>query len=168
MNFATQPSVSSPDAIAALAGLIYAAGAVPELEVFEPGFINFARYLIRKEVLKTPLYFNLLLGSPGSTPLDPAGLGYMLGLLPEGATWAVGGLGRFQLDANVMGIAAGGHVRVGLEDNLHFDRARTELADNYRLIDRIARIGREMGREPATPEEARAIIGLGEPARRRR
>ena len=59
-----------------------------------------------------------------------------------------------------MGIAAGGHVRVGLEDNIHYDRDRRELADNQRLVGRVARIGREMGREPATPAEAREIIGL--------
>jgi 3-oxoadipate:acetyl-CoA acetyltransferase len=83
-----------------------------------------------------------------------------VGLLPPDTVWSVGGLGQFQLDANVMGIAAGGHVRVGLEDNIYFDRARVDLADNPRLVARIARIAREMGREPATPAEAREIIGL--------
>lgn len=66
----------------------------------------------------------------------------MVTMLPAGTTWAVGGLGQFQLDANVMGIAAGGHVRVGLEDNIHYDRQRTERADNVKLVARIARIGR--------------------------
>lgn len=89
----------------------------------------------------------------------------MIRHLPEGATWAVGGIGRYQLDADVMGMAAGGHVRVGLEDNLHYDRERAELANNARLVQRIARIGREMGRCPASPAEARRIIGLpGRPA----
>ena len=160
MNFRTQPSINSPDTIRELATRIYAAGAIPELEVFEAGFINLANYLIRKEVLRPPYYFNLILGSLGTAPLDLVGMGHMVTMLPPGATWSVGGLGQYQLDANVMGMAAGGHVRVGLEDNIYYDRQRQERADNARLVARIVRIGREMGREPATPAEARQIIGL--------
>lgn len=163
MNFATQPSVNSPETICALAKRIYAAGAVPELEVFEAGFINYASHLIKKGILHPPYYFNIILGSLGAAPLDLMGLGHMISMLPPGATWSVGGLGRYQLDANVMSIAAGGHVRVGLEDNVHFNRERTILADNTQLIKRIAKIAREMGREPATPEEARQMIGLDSP-----
>lgn len=164
MNFATQPSVNSPETICALAERIYAAGAIPEFEVFEAGFINYASFLIRKGLLHPPYYFNLILGSLGAAPLDLVGLGHMVSMLPPGATWSVGGLGRYQLDANVMSISAGGHVRVGLEDNIHLDRERKVLADNIQLIRRVARIAREMGREPATPEEARSIIGLNTPA----
>ena len=160
MNFATQPSLNSPETIRELAARIYAAGAVPELEIFEAGFINFASYLIRKEVLRPPHYFNIILGSLGAAPLDLIGLGHMVTLLPPGAIWSVGGLGVYQLDANVMSLAAGGHVRVGLEDNIYYDRHKTDPADNVRLIARIARIAREMGREPATPAEARQIMGL--------
>ncbi len=160
LNFATQPSVNSPDTIRGLAERTLAAGAVPELEVFEAGFINYASFLIKKSVLRPPYYFNIILGSLGAAPLDLLGLGHMVSLLPTGSTWAVGGLGQYQLDANVMSISAGGHVRVGLEDCIHYDRERTQLADNVQLISRIARIAREMGREPATPAEARRIIGL--------
>ncbi len=160
MNFANQPSINSPETIDELARRIHSAGAIPELEIFEAGFINYSKYLIKRGVLRQPYYFNLILGSLGTAPLDLTGLGHMLALLPPGAIWSTGGLGRYQLDANVMGIAAGGHVRVGLEDNIYYDRQRTDLADNPRLIARIARIGREMGREPATPEEARRLIGL--------
>ena len=160
MNFPTQPSINSPDTICALAERILAVGAVPELEVFEAGFISYASYLIKKSVLRPPFYFNIILGSLGAAPLDLVGLGHMVSMLPAGATWAVGGLGQYQLDANVMSIAAGGHVRVGLEDCIHYDRERNQLADNAQLVNRIARIAREMGREPATPAEARRMIGL--------
>lgn len=159
-NFPTQASINTPGTIQGLAQRILATGAVPELEVFEAGFINTARYLIRKDILQPPYYFNLLFGALGAAPLDLQGMGYMVSLLPPGATWAAGGLGRYQLDANVMAIAAGGHVRVGLEDNLHYDRDRKVLADNPRLVERIVRIAREMGRDPATTAQARAIIGL--------
>lgn len=160
MNFAAQPSVNAPGAIRELAARIYSVEAIPELEVFEVGFINYAQHLIKKEVLRPPYFFNLILGSLGAAPLDLIGLGHMVRLLPPGAIWSTGGFGRYQLDANVMSIAAGGHVRLGLEDNIYYDRQRTDLANNPRLIARIARIGREMGREPATPEEVRRIIGL--------
>jgi 3-keto-5-aminohexanoate cleavage enzyme len=160
MNFISGASVNAPDTVRELAARIHAVGAVPELEIFEAGFANVATYLVRKGVLRPPHYANIILGSLGAAPLDLVGLGHIIGLLPSGTIWSVGGLGRYQLDANVIGIAAGGHVRVGLEDNIHYDRHGQELADNQRLVARIARIGREMGREPATPDEARVIIGL--------
>jgi len=160
MNFMTQPSINSPETIRGLAERIHAVGTVPEIEVFEAGFINYANYLIRKGILKPPHYFNILLGSLGAAPLDLIGLGHMVSMIPPDAIWSVGGLGQFQLDANVMAIAAGGHIRVGLEDNIYFDRNRTDLANNVRLVSRIANIARDMGREPATPEEARRIMGL--------
>jgi uncharacterized protein (DUF849 family) len=153
MNFATEPNTNSPETI-------YAAGVVPELEVFEAGFINYAGHLIKKGILHPPYYFNIILGSLGAAPMDLVGLGHMVSLLPEGCVWAVGGVGRYQLDANVIGIASGGHVRAGIEDCIYLDRERCVLADNVQVISRIARIAREMGREPATPAEARKMIGL--------
>ena len=160
MNFMKQASVNSPNTIRELAERIYTAGANPEIEVFDSGFAHVINHLVRKSVLHAPYYVNILLGSLGTAPLDLVGLGHIISLLPPGATWSVAGIGRFQLDANVMSLAAGGHVRVGLEDNMHWDRNRSQLTDNVRLIDRIVRISREMGREPATPTEARDIIGL--------
>jgi uncharacterized protein (DUF849 family) len=160
LNFPRQASVNTPETICALAARIRAVGAVPELEVFEPGFINYSNYLIRQGVLEPPFYYNLILGSLGASALDLIGLGHMIASLPEGATWAVGGIGRYQLDANALAIAAGGHVRVGLEDNLYYDRQRETLATNPRLVERVARIGRELGREAASPREAGRIIGL--------
>jgi 3-keto-5-aminohexanoate cleavage enzyme len=160
MNFATQASVNSPGAIQQLAGLIYASGAIPELEVFEAGFINYANYLIKKGHLHPPYYFNLILGSLGAAPLDLVGLGNMIQMLPAASIWSVGGIGQNQLDANVISLAAGGHIRVGLEDALFFDRKKEDLADNLRLVRRISQIAREMGRTPANGDEARNIIGL--------
>ncbi len=160
MNFMTQPSINPPETICGLAERIHASGVIPEIEIFEVGFINYANYLIRKSILKSPYYFNIILGSLAAAPLDLIGLGHMVSMLPPGAIWSLGGLGQYQLDANVTAIAAGGHVRVGLEDNIYFDRNRTDLADNVRLVKRIAKIAREMGRDPATPEETRQILGL--------
>jgi uncharacterized protein (DUF849 family) len=160
MNFPRQAVASPPETICLMATRMCEAGVVPEVEVFEPGHVNYAAYLIRKGVLRPPHYFNLVMGSLGTAPLDLTGMGYMVSLLPPGSTWAAAGIGRFQLDANLMAIAAGGHVRVGLEDNPYYDRGRLELADNARQVRRIVRIAREVGREPATPRQARQIIGL--------
>jgi 3-keto-5-aminohexanoate cleavage enzyme len=160
MNFPQQANINAPDVIHELASRIYAAGAMPELEVFEVGFINYACYLIKKNVLHPPYYFNVILGSLGAAPLDLMGLGHMISLFPAHSVWSVGGIGRYQLDANVISIAAGGHVRIGLEDNHYYDRRMTELADNVRLVKRIAGIARDMGREPASPAEARKMLGL--------
>lgn len=160
MNFPRHASLNPPDAICDLARRIYSEGAVPELEAFDTGFVNYARYLIEKGVLCPPYFFNLFLGFPGTAPMDLLSLGHMVSLLPSGSIWAAAGIGRYQLPANLVSMASGGHVRVGLEDNLHYDVAGTDLADNVRLVDRIVRIAREIGREPASPAEARAIIGL--------
>ena len=160
MNFPLQASVNSPNTIHELASRIYSSGARPELEVFEAGFISYAKHLIKKGVLRPPYYFNLIMGSLCSAPLDLLGLGHMVSLLPSQSIWSVGGIGRYQLDANVIAIAGGGHVRVGLEDNIYFDRQRTVLADNLQLVRRIAGIAREMGRELASPAEVRQILDL--------
>jgi uncharacterized protein (DUF849 family) len=163
MNFPKSASVNAPGMIRDLAGEMLAQGIVPELEVFDVGMANFSARLAAEGVLQAPFYFNILLGSMGTADLSPINLGAILATLPKGATWALAGIGRFQLPANTMAIALGGHVRVGLEDNPHYDWRDRSEATNPRLVERIVRIAREMGREPAAPSEARSIIGLKEP-----
>jgi uncharacterized protein (DUF849 family) len=160
MNFAQGPSVNAPQTITALAGRIYEAGAVPELEIFEPGFAHMAAVLAARGVLHGPLYANIILGALGASPLDLIGLGHIINLLPDATTWSLGGLGRYQTDAVVMALSAGGHVRVGIEDNIHLDRQRSVLATNAQLVERVARVADEVGRPVATPTEARCILGL--------
>ena len=164
MNFPTQASVNEPKMIQDLATTMKQRGIVPELELFEVGMADYARYLIGRGVLVPPFYANLLLGSLGTMAATPENLATLLRALPPGTTWSAAGIGRFQLAVNSMAIKEGGHVRVGLEDNLWFDSGRTELATNARLIDRLVKLAGEVGREIASPDEARAIIGL--PARR--
>jgi 3-keto-5-aminohexanoate cleavage enzyme len=84
----------------------------------------------------------------------------MVKSLPRPIQWAAAGIGRFQLNMNTAAILSGGHVRVGLEDNLYYDHARRELATNERLIQRIVRLSAEFGREVADPSEARAMLGF--------
>jgi uncharacterized protein (DUF849 family) len=165
-NFATGPSVNAPETIVALATAMRERGIVPELEAFEPGMVAYARHLAAKGVLAAPFYVNLLLGSPGTAELSAASLAAFLAALPDGATWSLAGVGRHQLRANTLGIALGGHVRVGMEDSPWHDYAPARTAaTNPGLVERVVRIAREHGREPASPAEARAIIGLPVPDR---
>ncbi|MCI0503983.1 3-keto-5-aminohexanoate cleavage protein [Candidatus Micrarchaeota archaeon] len=160
MNFPTEPSVNSPDMIERLARHMAARGIRPELEVFETGMINYAAYLERKKFLSHPLYINLFFGLLGTMPGRFVDIVHQVGSLPAGSVWGAAGGGKFQLPVNTCAIVMGGHVRVGLEDNLYYDYGKTVLATNEMLIKRIARIADELGRPIATPAQAREILGL--------
>lgn len=160
LNFPNQASINEPDMIEALAVAMKRHGIVPELEVFEAGMIHTAKVLIRRGILEPPFYFNLLLGSLYTAPGTLHDLASMVRSLPGGATWAGAGIGCYQLKMNLAAMLMGGHVRVGLEDNLYFDHAKTELAGNRRLIERVTELARIIDREVATAEEARVMIGL--------
>jgi 3-keto-5-aminohexanoate cleavage enzyme len=159
-NFASEASVNDPAMIAALAERMRDRGIKPELEVFEPGMVSFATYLAKRGVLDAPAYVNILLGNLGTSPLSPSSLAAFLDALPGDWTWALAGLGRFQLDATLTAVAIGGHVRIGLEDNIWWDRERTRLATNPMLVERIVEAATLAERPIATPAEARRILGL--------
>ncbi len=160
MNFPQQASVNAPQTIMELAKRMKDRGIKPEIEVFEPGMINYARYLIRKNLVDEPIYVNILLGNLGTSSATALDLGHMVTLLPEGSVWSVAGIGRYQLTANTLSLATGGHVRVGLEDNLYYDWQHRTHATNCMLVERVVRIASELGRPPATPHQAREMIGL--------
>jgi 3-keto-5-aminohexanoate cleavage enzyme len=160
VNFFDQPSVNTPETIKFLAERMNKYSIKPELEIFEPGFINTAKYFIKKGILKPPLHFNFLLGSLGSISADIRDLVYLVESLQSGNSWMGAGIGRFQTQIIVASILMGGHVRVGIEDALYYDVAQTQLATNEALVKRIVRIAGELGREIATPEEARVILGI--------
>jgi 3-keto-5-aminohexanoate cleavage enzyme len=115
---------------------------------------------MERGVLTAPFYANILLGSMGTLAATPHNLTTMVGALPAGFNWSAAGIGRFQFYVNSMAITMGGHVRVGLEDNLWYDNDRTEPATNARLIERLVNLAQCVGREIASPDEARRIIGL--------
>ena len=160
LNFNRQASVNSPDMIKNLAGKMNDNGIRPELEVFDLGMINYAKYLIRKGLIAPPYYFNLILGNIACAQADMMSLGLMVRELPPDSIWSVGGVGNAQLAMNAMSIVAGGGVRIGLEDNIWFDLERTRLATNRELVERILLIAEAMGRKPYTCAEARALLGL--------
>lgn len=160
LNFNKQASVNSPQMIQDLARRMMERGIKPELEAFDLGMINYAKYLIQKGLLQPPYYFNLILGNIACAQADMLHLGLMINELPEGSLWSVGAVGDSQLRMNSIAIAAGGGVRVGLEDNIWFDAERTRLATNRDLVERIVFIARSMGREPLSPRETRSLLKL--------
>ena len=160
LNFNKQASVNAPDMIKDLAKKMMEKGIRPELEVFDLGMINYAKYLIRKDLLAAPYYFNLILGNIACAQADMLHLGLMVNELPKESIWSVGVVGNSQLKMNALSIVAGGGVRIGLEDNIWYDTDRTRLATNRDLVERIILISRTLGCRPFTPKEARAILGL--------
>ena len=165
LNFPTQASVNDPTTIHALAERMAEREIVPELEVFDLGMVDYAKYLIEREVLRPPFYFNLLLGSLGTLSASSFHLAVLAQALPEGSTWGAAGIGRFQFAVNAMAITAGGHVRVGLEDNLWLDAEKTRPASNLALVERLVALAGAFEREVATPARARELIGLPLPTR---
>jgi uncharacterized protein (DUF849 family) len=160
LNFNTQASVNSPEMIQALAAKMKQKGIRPELEAFDLGMINYAKYLIRKGWVRPPYYFNLILGNIACAQANMLSLGLMINELPEGSIWSVGGVGDSQLRMNAMAIVAGGGVRVGLEDNIWYDEGRTRLASNRDLVARVLEIGKAMGRRPYSCKALRERLGV--------
>jgi 3-keto-5-aminohexanoate cleavage enzyme len=161
MNFPTGPSINSPEIVQQLARAMNERGVVPELEFFDLGMVDYVRdYLLPRGFLRPPLYANLMLGSLGTAAATPRNLVRLVEALPPGTTWSAAGIGRFQFPVNCLAIAMGGHVRVGLEDNLWMDPEKTDPATNVRLIQRVSRVAEAMDRPIATPAQTRLLIGL--------
>jgi uncharacterized protein (DUF849 family) len=161
VNFHGGPSINAIDAVEELARRMAANDIRPELEVFDLGMAHLARRLLARELLRPPLYANLLLGFPNGAPADARTLIALTDALPEGTTWAAAGLGAFQLPANGLAVLTGGHVRTGLEDNPYLDHATRAPATNEDLVRRVVEFALLAGRQPATPAETRALLGLG-------
>jgi uncharacterized protein (DUF849 family) len=160
MNFPNTISLNSPEMIVGLASMMKSKGIKPEGEIFEIGMLNYANYLMKKGIVDSPAYFNIILGSLGASPARVCDLEYILSLLPEGSSWAAGGIGKFQLPINLLAISKGGHVRVGLEDNIYLDNSKSELASNAALIGRLVEYSTSIGRPIATTNETRLLLGM--------
>lgn len=130
----------------------------PELEVFDLGHLANARRLAKEGVIRLPAHVDFVLGVPGALDASVENLIDCVRALPAGCTWSVAGIGKMQLPLATVAIAMGGHVRVGLEDNLYYSRGR--FARNEELVARVVRIAEELGRPVATPKEARVLLGL--------
>lgn len=160
VNFNRSASVSSPEMIMRLAHEMGERGIKPELEVFDLGMVNFAHYLIKKDLLQPPHFFNIILGNIAAAQARLQHLGLIVSELPDDSYVCVAGIGDEQLDMNALGIVMGNGARVGLEDNVWFDRERTTPATNEMLVERLARVAASLGREVAAPADVRGYLGL--------
>ena len=134
----------------------------PEIECFDPGMIANAAYYLKKGVLKAPLHFQLCMGCANGIPGSMKNLVFMketMDQLCPGSTWSCFGVGHSAMEMLYGAVALGGHVRVGMEDNVMYSKG--VLAEsNKQFVERAARVIREYGKEVATPDEAREILGL--------
>ncbi len=158
VNFPNSAYINPPDLVDALAGEMSRLGVKPEMEIFDTSMINNAFMVRDKGLAETPLHFNFVLGLRGALPATIENLVFLRGLIPSDSTWTVSGIAAAQLSLGVHAVLMGGHWRVGLEDNIYLRRG--ELATNGGLVRRAVDISRQLGREAATPDEARQILGL--------
>ena len=158
VNFGDEIFENSFPIMRTIAGAMNQYGVKPELEIFDKGHLANARRLAVEGVLTLPQHVDFVLGVPGALEASVENLCELLRDLPEGCTWSVAGIGRHQLPLAMAAIAMGGHVRVGLEDNIYYSKGR--LASNGELVARIVRIANEAGRPVATPAQAREILSL--------
>ncbi len=149
--------INAPWSVARMAELIYSVGTIPELEVFDSGDIALAKHLMAEGVLKGPCLFQVCMGIRWGFDWNPETLNYAKSILPPGNPWAAFAIGRMEFPMLAQAWLLGGHVRVGLEDNIYLNKG--ELAtSNTVLVERAVRILREFGAEPMTAAEARAEL----------
>jgi uncharacterized protein (DUF849 family) len=160
LNFNREASMNAPEVIKALAAEMKSHNILPELEAFDAGMINYAKYMERKGMLEPPHYFNLILGNIACAQADLLHAGIMIRDLPANSFWSMGSVGNSQITMNTVAIASGGGVRVGLEDNIWFDTERTKPATNSDLLHRIHRIVEANERKVMSPAALRGLLNL--------
>lgn len=160
VNFNQQASLNEPQMIQMLAAEMQEKGILPELEVFDVGMINYAKYLEKKELIEPPHYFNLLLGNVACAQANLLHAGIMISDLPPLSYWSMAGIGDAQLPMNTIGIAMGGGVRIGLEDNIWYDSKRTLLAENHELIRRVHDLANIYDRKVMKSSEFKKLLML--------
>lgn len=142
-----------------IADIMKDCGVKPELECYDVGMINNGKFLAELGHFTSPPYFQLVLGVLGQIPATVDNLTHMIRCIPDGSPWSVCAVGEHEFPMTTMSIIMGGHVRVGLEDNIYLSRG-VKAKSNAELVEKIARIAKELDREIATPDEARKILGL--------
>ncbi|WP_342642583.1 3-keto-5-aminohexanoate cleavage protein [Rhodoligotrophos ferricapiens] len=155
-------AVQTPNQLREQARLIQSYGVKAEMEIFDSGNLWFAKQLCEEGLLDDRPMFQLCLGIPWGAPVSPATAVYQSQMLPPNAVWAGFGIGRWQMPMVAQMVLLGGHVRVGLEDNLYLDRG--VYASNGTLVERAVKIIEMLGSSVASPAEAREILGLKQPA----
>lgn len=151
--------VNTPEFLEEAAQRMGEKGVKPELEIFDVGMIVTCLRMRTQGFFDDPLHFQFVLGTPWGSPGTPRSLFHMCEMIPEDATWSVIGVGRAHLPMSMMALVMGGHIRVGMEDNIYYRRDQL-VRRNAQFVERITRIAGEYGREIASPDETREILSL--------
>jgi uncharacterized protein (DUF849 family) len=160
LNFGEGNSVyvSTPNMLRIMAKRVQELGVKPELEVFDTGHLWLATRLVAEGLIDAPPLFQICLGIPYGAPATTGSMKNMVDMLPEGAEWAGFAISRLEMPFVAQAILLGGHVRVGLEDNLYLERGVP--ATNAQLVEKAIRLIDLLGARAMTPDEARARLGL--------
>jgi uncharacterized protein (DUF849 family) len=168
VNFPTSVYENPPDFVESLAREMLALGIKPEVEIFDVAMLYTAAELVKERLLHTPVHVQFVMGLKNALPARRPLLEFLIreldSVLP-GSTWTAAGIGRHQLTVNHWALELGGHARTGLEDNVRFDEKRL-ASSNAELIRRVAELGAQYDRRPASAAEARRILSLAPAAAR--
>ncbi len=159
INLGGSAFINTPEFLEAAAKSMKEKRVKPELEIFDVGMMVTCLRMRDQGYLEEPLHFQFVLGTPWGSPATPKSFLHLYEHLPEDATWSIIGIGKGHLPMAMMGLILGGHIRVGMEDNIYYERG-VLAKSNAEFVERIVRIAKEYGRETATPQEARGILGL--------
>lgn len=151
--------VNEPEFLERCGNAMIAAGVKPEIEVFDIGMLNTAKYYLKKGIIQAPAHFQLCLGAPGGMEATVENLLYLVNHLPENCTWGAFGIGRGANEVLLAALALGGNIRVGLEDNVYYNHGQLARS-NEQFVERVKRVANEFGRQAATSDEAREILGI--------
>lgn len=150
---------NSPAFLEKLGNTMQEVGVKPEIEIFDVGMISNALYYLNKGVLKAPLHFQFVLGAAGGMPATVDNLVYLKNLVPKDCTWSALGIGKGHLPIMYTALALGGNIRVGMEDNILYGKGQLAKS-NVEFVERAKRVIEDFGKEVATPDEARQILGV--------
>jgi uncharacterized protein (DUF849 family) len=162
VNFPTSIYENPPDFVEGLAQTMLERGIKPEVEVFDLAMLYNAANLVKKGLLKNPPHVQFVMGIPNAMPARRSIFDFLRAEIADvlpGATWVAAGIGRYQWEINQWCLETGGHCRTGLEDNTKFDQTRL-AASNAELVQKIVDVCERYDRHPATPADARRILGL--------
>lgn len=151
--------INRPSFLETLGTTMKANNVKPELEIFDSGMFYNSEYYLKKGVLDSPGHFQFVLGAPGGMKATIENLVFLKNLLPADSTWSAFGIGKMHLPILYATLALDGHIRVGMEDNIFYSKGRLAKS-NVEFVERAGRLIREIGKEIATPDETRAILGL--------
>jgi 3-keto-5-aminohexanoate cleavage enzyme len=159
INLGNSVFINTPEFLESAAKKMKETGVKPELEIFDLGMVVTCLRMKSQGKLAEPFHFQFVLGTPWGAPATPESLLHLHRHIPQNSTWSVIGIGKGHLPMSMMALIMGGHIRVGMEDNIYY--ARGVLAEtNAQFVERIVRIAGEYGREVASPDEARRILSL--------